>query len=242
MIKRLTVFLVTFLVLAVFISCGTRRNATLTKMEELEQKVYKDADIPEQKIEELKASVKKYEDIVDQKVEDTGQLGVYYKMLAVKYMDSAMYGPALDALEKAIRIYPENPVLYYLGGVMSARFAKAMTASGERERYLALAENYYQHSISLDSTYVDSLYGLSVIYAFELNTPAQAEPLLKRILLKERKNFDAMFLLARVYLAEGRNDNALDIYDKIIGSAESEKYLDQAKINRSAVAGGEYAF
>ena len=66
---------------------------------------------------------------------------------------------ALDALKKAIKIDPNNPVLFQLCGLCASRIATALVDSEskqEKEQWLADAEVYYKKAILLDPMYVDA--------------------------------------------------------------------------------------
>ena len=133
-----------------------------------------------QSVEELKKGVARYQAEVERQVKAAQNLGVYYKMLALKYLDADMYGLALDNLMKAIEIYPENPQLFYYSAVANARMAKAsVTDSTAAADYLARAEAFYRRAIFLDPGNVNALYGLAVLYALEMSRPAEAEPLVQ---------------------------------------------------------------
>lgn len=187
-------------------------------------------------IESLKRSIEANRAEVERKVKAAQDLGVQLKMLAIKYIDNGMYGLALQTLDSAIEIYPENPILFYYAGISAARLAKAEVADRGRMSLLySRAEASYQRAISLDPVYVNALYGLAVLYAFELERPADAVALLERILAKEKKNFDALFILARVKYGTGRLDEAIGVYDRILALKPSAAQEKQAKTNRDRI-------
>ena len=73
---------------------------------------------------ELKDAIKKYLRRIDDIVIAYERVGIWYKMLATRYLDKKMYKNALETLEKAVEIYPENQNLYYKIGVCAANIAK----------------------------------------------------------------------------------------------------------------------
>ena len=187
-------------------------------------------------IDGLKKAIEQYKAEVEKKVAANQNIGVYYKMLALKYMDNEMYGLALDALTQAIKIYPENPQLFYYAAVSSARMAKAdVTDQKTMEAGLTAAEEYYTRAIFLDPTYVNALYGLSVLYAVELGQEEEAEPLLKKILALEPKNLDALFLLARTEYSLGRPEQAIDYYNRIIDTNPPAAIKTKAEDNKRQI-------
>ena len=235
---------VRFAALAVVIvlagSCRPNRDGMVGALSELEPGAYRNEKPTAERVKELERDVRTYEAKITQMVEDTGRLGNYYKLLARAYMEQEMYGPALEALSNAIRIYPENPVLFNLGGVLAGRYSKSLMRPEERQKLLLESERYYLRALELDPAYTEPLYGLSVLYVFELETPAAAEPLLSRLLAIEARNFDAMFLLARVYAHQGRIDDAVELYDRIISSSSSERHRTFAEENKKQLTGVPY--
>lgn len=235
---------VQFAVLAVVIalvgSCRPKRDGMVESLTELEPSAYRNEKPTADRMKELEQDVRTYEAKVTQMIEDTGRLGNYYKLLARAYMEQEMYGPALETLSKAIRIYPENPVLFNLGGVLAGRYAKSVMRPDERRNLLLESERYYLRALELDPEYTEPLYGLSVVYVFELETPAAAEPLLLRLLAIETRNFDAMFLLARVYAQQERTDEAVGLYDRIISSSSSERHRTFAEENKELLTDVSY--
>jgi tetratricopeptide (TPR) repeat protein len=234
------------LVLSVFIlpglsGCRDKDEEILEKLKPFETMTYEEEQVSEQRIEELKEGIAKYEQIVERQVEASAQIGEYYKMLAVAYIDREMYGKALENLEEAVDYYPENSLIFYLAGVCSARMAKArVNRPAEQEELFGEAENYYLRAISLDNDFVEALYGLSVLYVFELDRIMDAEPYLERILEKESRNTNAMFLLARVYVYSGRVEDAVELYNEIIDKAQSKQQKERARELKDQVLEGAY--
>ncbi|MBO7420773.1 MAG: hypothetical protein J6U06_06620, partial [Spirochaetaceae bacterium] len=144
-------------------------------------------------VEELKEAIEQYESRAEELIDVQEQAGIWYKLLATKYIDEEMYGQALSALQKAVQYYPQNQNLFYYIGVSAGFMAKAsldFNADGkstERDNYLLLAESGYKRAIELEPDYFKALYGLSVLYVLEMNQPARAIPLLERALALEPK-------------------------------------------------------
>ena len=197
-------------------------------------------------IEELEDAVAKFEKRVLDITEANSQIGIWYKMIATRYLDKQMYNEALKALEKAVVYYPANQNLYYFIGVAAGYMSKAsldFDATGDTtkaQRYLALAESGYKRAIDLEPKYVRALYGLSVLYLFELNKPEEAIPLLQTALSVEKKHFDAMFLLARAYYMTYEFQKAIDVYDAVIEDGSSEIRVRDAQENKKIVLDALY--
>ncbi len=214
--------------------CNPARKAYLDRLSELEKGPSGAAS--SQSIAELKKGIARYSAEVERQVKAAQNLGVYYKMLALKYMDASMYPLALANLEKAVEIYPENPQLAYYSAVACARMAKAELADEAAAREdLRRAELYYRRAIFLEPGYVNALYGLAVLYAMELGRPADAEPLLQTILAKEKKNTDALFLLARIRYGAGRLEEAIEIYQRIADTTQASRLKAQALENKKTI-------
>ena len=185
--------------------------------------------------EGLEQSIRRYREEVDRKVKATDQLGVYYRMLAVRYMEMGMYLKAFGALEEARRIYPENPVLFYYAGMCAARLSQAELAEPGKAEWLARSERLYRRALSLDPLHSESMYALAVLYVFELNRPAEAVDLLQRLVEREKKNPDALFLLGNAYYRTGALQEALEAYRRLEGLGLSDDRRRQAAENRKKI-------
>lgn len=64
-------------------------------------------------IEELRRAVKLHEQRLERLHAVQDQVGVWYKMLALRYFDRKMYTHALDAFTQAITFAPENKHLFF---------------------------------------------------------------------------------------------------------------------------------
>jgi len=163
---------------------------------------------------------------------------LYYAALAQGYLDSEIYREALANLEKAMGIFPKNPLLHYNAGVCAANIGKAFVRSDqvqERDSWLEDAEAYYRRALELDQDYDEALYALSVLLVYELGRPAEAEVLLQRLLESQPKNVEAHFLLAAVYYLTFRYELALREYELIEDSSAGRGMKDQARLNRERI-------
>ncbi len=232
----LTIFICVLMPALAIVSCdSSRQDPYLQDLLETEPNA---EELPDDRIAELRRSVNDFKEEVEQRVRATGNLGHYYRLLASEYMNRRMYGPAIDALEEALRIEADNEILYYRMGVAAARQAKAVFDEEERQSLFRRSEQAYRRSITLDPGYVDALYGLSVLYVFELDRPADAEPHLERLLAEEPRRTDARFLLARVYVATGRISDAVEIYGEIVETTSDEEQRRRALENQRSLLGG----
>lgn len=195
---------------------------------------------------ELKEAIAKYQDRIMDIQLAASQTGIWYKMLAVRYLDAKMYGEALKNFQTAIQFYPTNQNLFYYVGVCAGYMAKAsldFNGSGsttERYNYLKLAESAYLRAIELEPKYGRALYGLGVLYVFELDECEKAVPHLEKLISFDTRNTDAMFILARAYYVTGEYDKADALYDSIISITKSEQKKAEARANKKIVLDARY--
>ena len=116
-------------------------------------------------------------------------------------------------------------------------------ASGNNEvkyNYLKLAEEAYLRAIAIEDRYVRALYGLGVLYVFELDEPEKAIPYLEKAISIDTKNLDTMFVLARAYYSSYEFDKSIAMYDKIIETTKSDDTKKTAEENKKIVLDASY--
>ncbi len=214
-------------VLLFFSSCSPQRSEYLGRVKALESG--DTTSMTEAEIDALEKDIKELEDSVEQLASETRKLGTYYRMLAVNFFDAGMFGPASDYLQKAIRIYPENHVLYYYQAICIAKLSKTLETAADRNAAMLDAEHFYRQALTIKPAYRDALYGLSVLYVFELSTPDRAVPLLENLVSMDEENTDARFLLGRAYASLGALDEARKAYESIIEIAPESSAADSAR-------------
>ena len=224
-----------------FESCNNSAKKTANLVQLL------DADAPNPStIEELTEAIEKYESRADELLAVQEQAGIWYKILATKYIEEEMYGESLAALQKAVQYYPENQNLFYYIGVSAGFMAKAsldFNAEGKstkHDNYLLLAESGYKRAIELEPDYFRAIYGLSVLYVLEMNQPARAIPLLEKSLELEPKNEEAMMLLGHAHYMTYDYEAAVAMYDKVIAATTSKERKEAATANKKAVLDDMY--
>jgi len=233
----------TFLVICacLFFSCGPNVNY-IKRVQSLEENVSSPTTI-----DELTDAIKKYEDRVEDIIQADAQTGIWWKILATRYMDQNMYGKALEAFRNAVAYYPANQNLYYWIGVCAGYMAKssldfdAEGSNPKQKEYIALAESSYKRALELEPNNTRALYGLGVLYAFELDQGEKAIPLLEKLLTIDTKNIDAMFVLARAYYMGYEFQKAVDMYDSIIKYTSSETSRAEAEANKKVVLNALYS-
>ena len=222
-------------------SCGVS-NKQIIRYQHLEEGV----DSPTT-VEELKDAIAKYSERVADIQLANSQIGIWYKILGTRYLDTKMYGEALKCFQKALEFYPDNQNLYYYVGVCAGYMSHAamdFSGSGSHEtryNYLKLAEDAYLRAIEIEDRYVRALYGLGVLYVFELEEPEKAIPHLEKALTIDTKNLDAMFVLARAYYSNYEFEKSADMYDKIIATTKSAETKATAEENKKIVLDAAYS-
>ncbi|MDR2596203.1 MAG: tetratricopeptide repeat protein [Treponema sp.] len=200
---------------------------------------------PPETIEGLRQAIALYEDQIERNVREGAQTGVYWKILAIRLADKNLHNDALGALERAIYYNTEDAILFYLTGVSAANIAKSLVGFSaaderERERYYKLSEASYLRALEIDVTYTKPMYGLSVLYVFELDRPQDAIPYLERYLTIQSYDVSAMFVLARAYYMTENFIKAVEQYDRIISRTKDQKIREEALINRDIIQGRLY--
>jgi tetratricopeptide (TPR) repeat protein len=200
---------------------------------------------PPETIEGLRQAIAIYEDQIERNVREGAQTGVYWKILATRLADRNMHNDALAALERAIYFNSEDPVLFYLTGVSAANVAKSKVgfsanAQREREHYFDLAENAYLRALNLDITYSRPMYGLGVLYVFELDRPEDAIVHLERYLQIHTSDVSAMFVLARAHFMLRNFSHAIELYDRIVSRTRDQRIREEALMNRDIIQGMLY--
>lgn len=234
-------------VLAIIIVCGmftscSKNSKQAKRMQQMEEGV----DTPTT-VEEIKAAIEEYGDRIDEITQATQQTGIWWKLLGTRYLDNQQYKLALEAFQKAIEYYPSNQNLYYYAGVSAGWVAKSEledSGSGdrtERDRYFSLAETAYLRAIEIEPRYVRALYSLSVLYVFDLYRSREAIPYLETVLSIEKKNTDAMFVLARAYYLTEQYQKASDMYDQILSVTTDKKLKEDAERNKKVVLDALYS-
>lgn len=195
---------------------------------------------PPETIEGLRHAISLYEDQIERNVREGAQTGVYWKILATRLGDRGMHNDALQALERAIYFNSEDPILYYLTGVSSAHVAKSkvgFSSDDERERdhYFRLSENAYLRALEIDITYTRAMYGLAILYSFELDRPQDAIVQLERYLQIQPSDVSAMFVLARSHFMLENYRQAVEIYDRIPSRTRDKRLIEDAMNNREII-------
>jgi tetratricopeptide (TPR) repeat protein len=132
-----------------------------------------------------------------------------------------------------------------LTGISAGTVAKSIVgfspnSAGEREHFYRLSENAYKRALELDAVYAKPMYGLAILYIFELDRAEEAIPYLERYLQLQSSDIPAMFVLARAYYVSESYGKAVDIYDRIITRTKDKKIKAEAEALRDIIQGRIY--
>ena len=238
--KLLSLLLIALGFTIFFTGCGREQKGLLQRLMATTASQYEGEKISEEKVAEMERHVRLFSDEVRDLVKKRGRLGIYYRMLAMKYLDEEMYGPALDNFANALEIYPNNHILHYYSGVAKSQLAKTVAQESARMAALEEAAHYYERAVELKGNYADALYALSVLYIFELDRVYEAEPYVQKLIGIRSDHYRAKFLLARIRLEQNRAEEAVEIYTEIAEEAPQEEMVERARENRERVMRGEY--
>lgn len=239
--RMLVLTAVLCLTASTFISCSPSYKS-VKRMQRMEE----DVGNPTTK-EEYEEAIKKYEKRALDLSTTEAQTGIWYKILGTRYLDQRMYGQALECFRKAIAFYPDNANLFYYVGVCAGYMANAsldFDASGSNPKklnYLKLSEEGYERALELNPKYYRAMYGISVLYVFEMNESDKAIPYMERFLETQTKDIDGMFLLARAYYMNYEFDKAANLYDKIIQLNPNPEKVKEAENNKKIVLDAQYS-
>ena len=193
-------------------------------------------------VNELKAAIAANERRIERHVQYASRNATYWKLLSVRLQQRGLHGEALEALEQAISISPEDPLLHYYTGVSAGIMAKSFHLfpgrdNSERNSYYALAESALLRAIELDGSYLRPRYSLGVLYVFDLDRPEDAVPHLQRYLEISRNDVDTMFVLARAFFMMRRFQDSVNLYERIITLSGDEQKRTDAHNNKLAALG-----
>ncbi len=223
---RILCLVLTFLTL---MSCRPGRNRDLAeRVYELENIGSSEED-PE-KIREIKKEINRWEKELNDAIDAARHTGRFYKTLGLKYMDYKMFGPAARSFSRAIEITPENARLYYYRGVANGRLAVSRDDAVQKAEELLSVEKDYLRAVSLESRFMPPYYSLAVLYIYELGRPFEAASYLDKYLEVERSDGRALLLYGQLLEQMGRQEEAVDIYRKLLSLTDFKAEQEQASV------------
>ncbi len=225
-----------------FAACS-KSSVSLKRMQQLEEGVSNPNTI-----DELKDAIAKYERRAMDLVTTEAQEGIWYKMLGVRYLEKQMYVRAYDSFSKAITFYPDNANLYFnkaacAGFIANSQVEKKIDdlPKDDSVDYLKTSEAAYLRALAINERYYQAMYGLGVLYVFQMKEYEKAIPYLKTFLETQTKNTDGMFALACAYYLTGSYAEAISLYDKIIELKPNEQKVKDAEKNKKLALDAQYS-
>ncbi len=220
-----------------FMSCARKENRDelVRRMAELDGNE-EDAE----SVRSLKSDMRKVDSAVEKTISLVRDLGTYWRLLGLKYMDYQMWGKAIEAFDEAIDIEPNRAVLLYKRALCSGQMALSIVDSAVRKDFIAQAETGYRRVLAISPRYSPAMYALAVLLVYEFGGFQEAAELLENYLRIERSDVKARFLLARAYTENGQIADALDVYGEIDRIAGAEEDRQKAKDLFRRVSEGNY--
>ncbi len=190
------------------------------------------------RLEEAQTNVAEHKSVIDKLMLETAWNGDALRYLGDEYFRRDMFAPALTAYAQALQIIPTSFSLWYRSGLAHAQLATLELDPDARKARSMMAARAYEKALSFEPDHGSSLYGLGILYVFELGEPAKALVPLDRLLEKETQNTRAYFVRARARFEVGDIEGAIRDYDAIIQYSKDSAEKEKARRNRSEVLGG----
>lgn len=237
-----TIYPSLWVVLALFLlpmgGCDYNRpdyNALAERMGELEETGTN--PVTDERIDELRREIKRVDREVEDTLERVRDRGTYYKLLGLKLMDYSMWKDGAEAFGGALGVYPENARLHYYRGICLAQAGVNESDPVVGKSLLEQAEADYLRAIDLDGIYTSPLWGIAVLYVYELDRGREAGEYLDRLIRISPSHEKAKLLRAELYRASGDMTRALDLYLDLEKNARDREIKRQAS-ERIATLGG----
>lgn len=241
--KKTVVFIFALVITSILCGCKTSgKNVLKKRIERMESSSNNPVSI-----EEIEAAIKEYSKDADDVAKKNAQVGMWHKILGLKYLDKKMYGKAMECFQTALEYYPDNANLYYYVGNCAGYLGNSAldyegTGSYEKmENYYSLSEKAYLRALAIDDGYAYALYGIGVLYVYQLGQPEDAIPHLEKLLTIDTKNVDGMFVLANAYYLTKNYDKSAEMFDKISATTKSDKTKQAAEENKKKVIDEAYS-
>lgn len=230
--------IVPVLVLALIMGCAQGEKGLLERMFDLESRSKQGAS--PSRIEELQEAIQESGAVVEKLVAESDKLSSFWRLLTVRYTEKGMYGEAVEAAKKALSFNPNDPGLYYMLGVSAGNMAKTgitdtQNPEAARQRWLKLSESAYLEALKIDDKNYRSMYGIAVLYAFELDKSEAALPYLEKYLAIQQKDVNGWFLYGRALYMEGRLQEAVDAYANAGKYTSNKDIRNQAEANQKQI-------
>ncbi len=221
------------LIIYILSGCSDKKTKDLVS-QTYETEVNKDFN-EDKRVKELTADIKKMEKDLEAVLNIYQKLGNYHRALGIKMIHYKMFYKAYEHFNKAIEFYPNSEMLHYYKGVAAGQYALSQDDINRRNEFLEKAKYSYEYSIELNPGFVKGLYALSILYVYEFNRPADAKPLLDKLMEVSTREFDAMLLRALLYEDDGELNEALELYNRVLEQSKNDKNIVIAETNRDKI-------
>jgi len=197
---------------------------------------------PPETIEGLEKAIELYREQHERNIREAAQTGVYWKILATRYMDRNMHNNALEAIEWAVYYNGGDPYLFFIRGISAAEVARNVSGFSnsaviEKERYYSMAETAFKRALELDITYTKAMFELALMYVLDLNRSSDAIDYLERFLQLLPSDINAMMVLARAYYLTENFSRAIEMYDRIASRTNDRQLKEDALNNKYFIQG-----
>ncbi len=210
------------------VSCDEGVDSMVLRLLRTEDEPIEYDDASDSTIEELEADVAAFRETVDKHFRAMRDLRGAYRALGMRYLEAGMYGAAYEQFEAAADIDSGNATIFYYAGIAAGNHARGALDDEERQARLERAERAYLRALDLRSRYPSAAYGLAVLYAYELERPSDARPYIDKVLEWRTRDVRARAVSAYIYASQGRINEALQEYDRVIEEADDEEFRDEA--------------
>ena len=185
-------------------------------------------DASDSTIEELEAEVAAFRETVDGHFRAMRNLRSAHRALGMRYLEENIYGAAFEQFEAAAEIDSGNATIYYYAGVASGNHAGGALDEEERSARLQQAERAYLRALELRSRYPSAAYGLAILYAYEMDRPAEARTYIDKVIDWRAQDLRARAVSAYIHATQGRINEALREYDRVIEESDDEELREEA--------------
>lgn len=194
-------------------------------------------EVDQERMAQLKSDIKRVDREINETIEGLRDRGTYYKLIGLKFMDYKMWPQGIEAFDQALNIYPDNSRLHYYRAVCLGQTGINESQQTLSQDLLRRAERDYLRAAELDRIYTSPLWGLAILYIYEMDRGSEAGVILDRLLKIEPSNERAIFLRAELYQAQGDRLRAIELYHKLEVDGKDKDIKEEA-MSRAASLGG----
>lgn len=150
--------------------------------------------------------------------------------LGSRYLNKRMWDPAIEHLEKAIRLGQNGSAVHNNLGIAYANRGKDLS----REEDLERGESQYRRSLEIQPERNDAAYGLAVLLFYHRDQKAEAIEILEKMVRGYRVHYPARFGLARMYYETGKLAESLSRYQELCAEFNSAPDRPEVREYKSA--------